>query len=140
MEKVIDSKFSSLTKQELQMNKNQLYNYINSKKSETTSLNNKVSEINTSIKYCNDLVQKLKTASSNTSTSKAELEKYFQVNNKIANSKELNSIISQTESMISNINNNIVPMLKNKLNDLKNNINTNSSHLSLLSEYYNTLE
>ncbi len=140
MEKQIDSKFSSLTKQELEMSKSQLYNYINTKKIENNSSSNKFNEINNSLKYCNDLIQKLKTASTDVSISKNELEKYFQVHNNIANTQELDNIINKTEELIRNINNNIIQKLNDKLNNLKNNINSNSSHIQLLNEYYNTLE
>lgn len=140
MEKQIDSKFSSLTDQELQMSKSQLYNYINSKKNENSNFNNKVSEVNNAIKNCNDLVKKLETASNNVATTKTELVKYYKVNSKTANTSELDNIISQVRSIINKINNNVIPVLNSKLNYLKRNVNTNSAHISLLDEYYNTLE
>ncbi len=140
MEKQIDSKFSSLTNQELQMNKSQLYNYINSKKNENSNVNNKVSEVNNEIKNCKDLVKKLEIASNNVLTSKNELGKYFKVDSKTANTSQLDNIFSQTRNIINYINNNVIPILNNELSYFKRNIDRNSAHINLLNEYYNTLE
>lgn len=140
MEKQIDSKFSSLTNQELQMNKSQLYNYINSKKNENSNLNDKVSEVNNEIKNCKDLVKKLEIASNNVLTSKNELGKYFKVDSKTANTSQLDNIFSQTRNIINYINNNVIPILNNELSYFKRNIDRNSAHINLLNEYYNTLE
>lgn len=140
MEQIKNSKFLSLTKQELGMSKFQLYNYINTMKIENNSLSNKINEINNSLNYCYDLIQKLKTASSDVSISKNELEKFFQVNSNIANTEELDNIINKNEELIRNINNNVIPKLNEKINNLKNNINSNSSHIQLLYEYCSTLE
>lgn len=123
----------------IKQRKAQITTEINRTRSEINKLNAKIRQYETMEYKIKVAVGQLKEAKRNITKSNNELKSAY--SSKIANQKSQNIQTSgqQTEKMISDLNNNILPQIKNKINNLKQNISAKYNHINNLQNEYNSL-
>ena len=119
----------------MSLTKAQIRQKIYNLQREKTNYINEKSKYNTSLSYANKLLGSLKKENDNLMSVKNNLDKYFKLDGKGADNKEIERIKKEVLNLISKVEKTIIPGINNSIKSLNTKINNTDYNIN----YYNRL-
>ena len=119
----------------MSLSKAQIRQKIYNLQREKTNYINEKSKYNTSLSYANKLLGSLKKENDNLMSVKNNLDKYFKLDGKGADNKEIERIKKEVLNLISKVEKTIIPGINNSIKSLNTKINNTDYNIN----YYNRL-